>query len=314
LEEMGEYDVDNDFERGDFYIDMKEIKLINRISEGAFGVVFKGEWKSNMVAVKKMKVSDDESFIREVSILQSLRHPNILYLYGYSSNDSGDKFLITEYAVNGSLDKLLHNGNQSLKDFDQKMNVLCQIADTMAYLHGRSPRIVHRDLKPQNILLGENNHVRICDFGLSKITDSSFTMGRSYGTIEYCAPELLAHQGHDESVDIFSFGIIMHEMFILAPPYSQHEYSSVFTLGVDIVRGSRPPLQFDPFNSESNDSKVLVDFFLQSNTTNMLPSVIPLVVQDFYSLVTRCWDADISKRPSFEEITTELDAIKKKSA
>jgi len=132
LEEMGEYD--ENIERGDFFIDMKEIKLISRISEGAFGVVFKGEWKSNLVAVKKMKVSDDESFIKEVSILQSLRHPNILYLYGYSSNDSGDKFLITEYAVNGSLDKVLyHKGNQSLRAFDRKMNILCQIADTIAW-------------------------------------------------------------------------------------------------------------------------------------------------------------------------------------
>jgi len=157
-------------------------------------------------------------------------------------------------------------------------------------------------------LLGENNHVRICDFGLSKMTDSSFTLGRSYGTIEYCAPELLTHQGHDERVDVYSFGIIMHEMFILTPPYAQHEYSSVFTLGLDIVKGLRP-LRFDPSNTESNN--LIVDFFLQSNTTNMLHSDIPLVVQGFYSLVTRCWDADVSKRPSFEEITTELDAIKK---
>ena len=183
LEEMSELELDKNIERGDFYINMKEIKLISRISEGAYGVVFKGEWRNNLVAVKKMKVSDDESFIKEVSILQSLRHPNILYLYGYSSNEDGDKFLITQFAVNGSLDKMLHNGNRALRNFGMKVNILCQIADTMAYLHDRSPRIVHRDLKPQNILLDDKFSVNICDFGVSKATDSSFTMGKSYGTI-----------------------------------------------------------------------------------------------------------------------------------
>jgi len=265
--------------------------------------------------VKKMKVADDDSFIKEVSILQSLRHPNILYLYGYSSNDSGDKFLITEYAKNGSLDKLLYNGKKSLRDFDQKMSILIQIADTMAYLHDRSPRIVHRDLKPQNILLGDNYHISICDFGLSKITNTSFTLGRSYGTIEYCAPELLTHQEYDEKCDVYSFGIIMHEMFILANPYSQHANESIFTLGMDIVKGLRPSVPFDTNNdSLTNDPQTLIDHFAKSNSTsNITATDIPQVVHQFYSIVTRCWDSEQTNRPSFEEITVQLNEISRRN-
>ncbi len=326
LEEKADLDLQDMMDDRNYFIHMKDIQIMSRLSEGAYGVVYKGQWKSNLVAVKKMKVADDKSFLKEISILQNLRHPNIIYLYGYSSNDNGDKFFIAEFAAQGSLDKHLY-GREPLRDFNKKLHMLTQVADAMKYLHTRSPPIAHRDLKPQNILIDEKGMVRICDFGVSKMADSSFTVGVSYGTVEYCAPELLLQQGHDERCDIYSFGILMHEVFVLAHPYVAHESSmSVISLSLQVMNGLRPQLPFDDeeeetsssssSNSHSHSNFVLTpteakQFFERGNdwSSNCDSWDIVSVVRDYYRLAIQCWHADPACRPSFEEVVSRLEDL-----
>jgi len=98
----------------------------------------------------------------------------------------------------------------------------------------QSKHCKHPEVKPTNLVSSFFREVNLRPFVQGNHTLEQYW--KSYGTIDYCAPELLSHQEHDESCDIYSFGIIMHELFTLAAPYSPDSYSSVFTLGLDIER------------------------------------------------------------------------------
>lgn len=77
-------------------INIDELTFTSKISEGAYGAVFRGVWCNQDVAIKRLKVEDEDAFVREVSVLNCLRHPNVLMLYGYSVDGKGNKYIITE--------------------------------------------------------------------------------------------------------------------------------------------------------------------------------------------------------------------------
>lgn len=85
-------------------IGIDELTFCSKISEGAGGAVYKGLWYNQTVAIKRLKVGGEESFIREVSVLNRLRHPNVIALYGYSIDHNDNKYIVTEFADGGSLD------------------------------------------------------------------------------------------------------------------------------------------------------------------------------------------------------------------
>ncbi|KAF0973736.1 hypothetical protein FDP41_007123 [Naegleria fowleri] len=188
--------------RNSCVIPVEDIKIIKRIGEGGQGVVYHAKWNDIDVAVKTIKVDDDEQdaesdeFEREATMLSSLRHPNILTFYGICVPNKRQKFMVVEYMKGGSLEKLISNcrmGKENI-DFKSKINILLGVARGMVYLHSLKPRmIVHRDLKPGNILLDENGAVRVCDFGLSRVVGTNTvqqrTMTTNIGTLLYCAPE-----------------------------------------------------------------------------------------------------------------------------
>jgi serine/threonine protein kinase len=154
-------------------INLGQLTFLSKISEGAGGIVYRGLWYQQTVAIKRLKISNEESFIKEVSVLNSLRHPNVLELYGYSVDSKGYQYIVTEFMDKGSLDGLLY-GNK-LRNFETKIKSLLEIALGMSFLHERS--IIYRDLKPQNILVNEKGVCKICDFGLAKDMNETLTVG-----------------------------------------------------------------------------------------------------------------------------------------
>jgi serine/threonine protein kinase len=174
------------------------------LGSGAQGCVFKGMLYGQEVAIKKVK-SKEEANIRN---LRKLSHPNLVKFKGASFN--GDSFfcIIMEFCRYGQLYSFLNNAKEkTVLRPTRMMNWAKQIAAGMNYLH--SNKIIHRDLKSPNILISENNYLKISDFGASKsVSCDRSTMMSFKGTIAWMAPEVIRNEACSEKVRILEFIIV----------------------------------------------------------------------------------------------------------
>ncbi|KAF0979895.1 hypothetical protein FDP41_001048 [Naegleria fowleri] len=179
-----------------YIIPIEDVKLIAQLGEGSYAKVFRGIWNKTPVAVKvitlDMLETDEEDFKKEVRVMNSLSHPNIVAFYGLSMCER-ERRLIVELVDGGNLQNFIYNlRNGNVKaTFGRKIKILLDVANGLTYLHQRNPSVVHRDLKPANILVtSSNGSCKICDFGLSKFGQLSLGTVR-IGTFFYMA-EIIA--------------------------------------------------------------------------------------------------------------------------
>lgn len=151
-------------------VDYSEIIMGSQIGSGGFGVVFKGVWRGINVAVKCLKhvenVNEDELavFLHEVNVMSRLRHQNILLFVG-ACLDMPHICFLTEYIPHGNLRTVLDK--ERLLPL-KKLNMAIEATRGLAYLHSQTPAVLHRDLKSANVLVDDNYHIKLADFGLSR--------------------------------------------------------------------------------------------------------------------------------------------------
>ncbi|XP_047316790.1 LRR receptor-like serine/threonine-protein kinase FEI 1 [Impatiens glandulifera] len=197
------------------------------VGSGGFGTVYRMVMNDcGTFAVKRIdrgREGSDQVFEREVEILGSIKHINLVNMRGYCRNPTS-KLLIYDYYVLGSLDDLLHGQGDQLLDWNARLKIAVGSARGLAYLHHDcSPRIIHRDVKSSNILLDENMEPRVSDFGLAKllVDEDAHVTTVVAGTFGYLAPEYLQSGRATEKTDVYSFGVLLLELVTGKRPTDQ---------------------------------------------------------------------------------------------
>ncbi|KAL6643376.1 hypothetical protein ACP70R_018933 [Stipagrostis hirtigluma subsp. patula] len=193
----------------------------NKLGEGGFGPVYKGQFPEGVeIAVKRLASHSGQGFIEfknEVQLIAKLQHTNLVRLLGCCSQEE-EKILVYEYLPNKSLDFFIFDEDRkSLLDWNKRLAIIEGTAEGLLYLHNHSRlRVIHRDLKPSNILLDSEMNPKISDFGLAKIFSSNNNEGgttrRVVGTYGYMAPEYASEGLFSIKSDVFSFGVLILEI------------------------------------------------------------------------------------------------------
>lgn len=203
-------------------------EILEQIGGGGMALVYKAKCQllDRLVAVKILKdeFADDEEFVRkfkrESQAAASLSHPNIVNIYdvGVEKQENRDiHYIVMEYIKGGTLKDLIKKkGKLSL---DETINYSNQIAYALQDAHRNN--IVHRDIKPQNIMLTDDNRVKVTDFGIARASTSATvtTTSDALGSVHYFSPEQARGGYTDEKSDIYSLGIVMYEMSTGSLPY-----------------------------------------------------------------------------------------------
>ncbi|THG17328.1 G-type lectin S-receptor-like serine/threonine-protein kinase At1g61370 isoform X1 [Camellia sinensis] len=198
----------------------KKFSTNNKLGEGGFGPVFKGEMEDGReIAVKKLSRCSGqgiEEFKNEIILISKLQHKNLVQLLGCCI-DGEELMIVYEYMPNRSLDTLLFDSKRRAQlDWAKRFNIICGIAKGLVYLHYDSRlKIIHRDLKVSNILLDKDMNPKISDFGLARIfqaTQEQANTHRVVGTFGYMSPEYALGGVFSEKSDVFSFGVLLLEI------------------------------------------------------------------------------------------------------
>ncbi|KAK3206720.1 hypothetical protein Dsin_020766 [Dipteronia sinensis] len=195
----------------------------NKLGEGGFGSVYKGQLSNGtIIAVKQLSSRSrqgNREFVNEIGMISGLQHPNLVQLFGCCVEGS-QLLLVYEYMENNCLAHALFGKQGSetstLKlDWETRQKICVGIARGLAFLHEESTiKIVHRDIKATNVLLDRQLNAKISDFGLAKLKeeDDTHISTRVAGTVGYMAPEY-ALWGHlTEKADVYSFGVVALEI------------------------------------------------------------------------------------------------------
>ncbi|XP_053675347.1 mitogen-activated protein kinase kinase kinase 13 [Anopheles nili] len=250
----------------DWEIPFETITDMVWLGSGAQGAVFCGKLRNELVAVKKVR-EPKETDIRH---LRKLDHENIVKFKGVCTQ-APTFCIIMEFCPYGPLHKLLQD-NRGIIPPQQLVSWSQQIALGMQYLH--SHKIIHRDLKSPNILIGENEVIKISDFGTSREWNEISTKMSFAGTVAWMAPEVIRNEPCNEKVDIWSYGVVLWELLTGEVPYRNVDSSQII-FGV------------------GNNSLYLP-----------IPESCP---EGFKLLLKQCWSAKPRNRPSFKIILNYLD-------
>ncbi|KAL0461987.1 UNVERIFIED_CONTAM: LEAF RUST 10 DISEASE-RESISTANCE LOCUS RECEPTOR-LIKE PROTEIN KINASE-like 1.3 [Sesamum latifolium] len=286
------------------YIELEEatnnFDRSRELGDGGYGTVYYGELPDGrVVAVKRLYENNFkrvEQFMNEVEILTRLRHQNLVTLHGCTSRRSRELVLVYEYIPNGTVADHLH-GNRAksgLLSWPIRLNIAVETADALAYLHKSDT--IHRDVKTNNLLLDNDFHVKVADFGLSRLFPSNVTHVSTapQGTPGYVDPEYYQCYQVTEKSDVYSFGVVLVELIssLQAVDTNRHRHDiNLSNMAVNKIQNHR--------------LHELVDSSLGFETNSTVRKMVTLVAE----LAFRCLQQEKDMRPSMEEVLETLRGI-----
>jgi len=210
-------------------------QILEKLGEGGMGVVYKAEDTKlkREVAIKFLphhiaaSEEDRERFKIEAQAAAALNHPNIATIHAIEEVDD-ELFIVMEYIDGQELRQKIDAGPLKV---DDALNIAMQIADGLQAAHKKG--VFHRDIKSANIMLTENDRVKIMDFGLAKIKGQMrlTKTGTTVGTVAYMSPEQTRGEEVDHRTDIWSYGVVLYEMITGQLPFKgEYEQAIVYSI------------------------------------------------------------------------------------
>lgn len=287
------YSLWNDEELLSLQVKYDEIEDIGTIGSGAFGIVWLVKYRGSQLLASKRVRSDlvtkqrTQAFIEEIKMVAPLDHPNVVRLLGCAWTIESDLQALFEYMEGGDLRDYLVDPTSPRHWSQELLQLAADIIEALVYVHSFTPPLVHRDLKSRNVLLTGELKAKVTDFGASRYKSVDETMTAAVGTGRWLAPEVIAGSGkYDQSVDVFSFGVVLSEMDTHAIPYED-------------VRGAN--------GNRLNDIAIL-----QLVATGQLrPRFGASCPPELRMLAERCLDQDPEKRPPAHVVAYELRVIQR---
>ncbi len=206
-------------------------EIIEELGRGAMGIVYKGKdpMIGRLLAIKTITASlaDQpellERFFREAQAAGQMNHPNIVTIYDMG-NEAGTPFIAMEFLEGESLE-----GSISRKDavpLSLKVNYMLQVCRGLDYAHRRG--VVHRDIKPANVVVTKDGTIKVVDFGIARVVDTSKTQtGVLMGTVGYMSPEQVRGEKVDGRSDIWSTGVMFYELLVGRRPFHGDNFAAV---------------------------------------------------------------------------------------
>ncbi|XP_050085566.1 uncharacterized protein LOC126571251 [Anopheles aquasalis] len=267
-----------DFQDNGWEIKMEDLQLKENIGKGEFGDVMLGILKGEKVAVKVLKDAGRASnkFLAEAGVMTTLEHENLVKFIGLVFHDKYI-YLVTEYMSKGSLvDYLRSRGRQHITRKDQ-INFAYDTCCGMEYLETK--KVIHRDLAARNVLISEDCVAKVSDFGLAR--DERYTGDSSKLPIKWTAPEALKEGKFSNKTDMWSFGILLWEIYSFGRvPYPRIPLA-------DVVK------------------------HVGSGYKMEAPEGCP---PEIYEMMRQAWDLVPEKRPTFAELKRRLYSCKRETA
>ncbi|KAH9666173.1 protein kinase domain-containing protein [Citrus sinensis] len=278
-----------------------QFNVNNLIGSGSFGSVYRGRFLDGMeVAIKVFHLQLEgalESFNAECEVLRSIRHRNLVRIISSCTNDDF-KALVLDYMPKGSLEACLYSDNSNL-DIFKRLNIVIDIALALEYLHFGHPNpVVHCDIKPSNVLLDEDMVARLGDFGIAKLLsgDESMKHTQTLATIGYMAPEYGREGQISTEGDVYSFGIMLMEIFTRKRPTDE-----IFSGEMSLKRWVNDSLPISIMN--------VVDQNLLSREDNHFVAK-ELCISSVFSLAVECTSESPDERINAKETLARLVKIR----
>eukprot|EP01114_Cavostelium_apophysatum_P007081 TRINITY_DN1877_c0_g1_i2.p1 TRINITY_DN1877_c0_g1~~TRINITY_DN1877_c0_g1_i2.p1 ORF type:complete len:612 (+),score=109.87 TRINITY_DN1877_c0_g1_i2:74-1909(+) len=258
-------------------IDFTRLKVKKKIASGSTASIYRGVLDtSKEVAVKQfhleiLEKSTIKQYIDEAITMSSLgHHENIVEYFGIVV-EPPDIRLVIEICENGSLFNILHVKKMQLS-WNLKLKLAVDCARGLYFLHSKG--IIHRDIKSLNFLINKNWTAKLADFGQARKLTLSTTMTHNRGTIHWMAPEVLSKKRYSTSADIYSFAIVLYELYTQDVPFEEEPIVDLLNA---IASGSkRPPI----------------------------PEDCP---RDYARLMEECWTQEPEVRPDSKRVVTCLE-------
>lgn len=222
-------------------------EILSELGRGSMGVVYQARDPKidRIVAIKTISLAqdDDEAEFRDRFILEAqaagrLSHPGIVTVYDVAEDtETHAPYIVMEYVSGQTLKKLLAPGYAKVP-LETALRLAQEIAEALSYAHARG--VVHRDIKPANIMITEDEHAKIMDFGVARLDLSHRTQtGVLMGTPAYMSPEQLMGHAVDGRSDIFSLGVVLYTMLVGHRPF---QGNGISTIGFKVVNSDPLPL------------------------------------------------------------------------
>ncbi|KAK2849400.1 hypothetical protein Q5P01_009234 [Channa striata] len=257
-------------------VDPEELTLGEELGCGQFGLVLGGKWRDKKVAVKMIREEcmSDEEFKEEARVMMRLAHCKLVQLYGVCTQRS-PMCLVFEFMEKGSLSDYLRAKKGCLSQ-DAMLKMCLDVSEGMAYLE--SSNFIHRDLAARNCLVSQNNEVKVSDFGMTRfVLDDQYTSSQcSKFPVKWSAPEVIRYCKFSSKSDIWSFGVLMWEV------YNEGRL---------------------PYENRSN-SEVVES--LNAGLRLLKPRMAPDAIHE---LMEWCWKEKPEDRPSFALVVHELASL-----